>query len=100
MTARGRCGVAGVRAARGIVQGTHTRRVQGLGRGVLPNGRRPTSAFVYGGLAACRRGRRGLTRDVVLADILSVLHFSLAMFDRLLLKIFQHRWTKQSIAKL
>jgi hypothetical protein len=49
--------VAGVQAARATVRGTHTRRVQGLGRGVRPNGRRPASAFVYGGLAACRRGR-------------------------------------------
>jgi hypothetical protein len=100
MTARGRRGVAGVQAARGIVQGTHTRRVPGLGRGVRPNGRRPASTFVYGGLAACRRGRRGLTRDVVRADVLPVLHFSLALFDRLLLKIFQHKWTKRSTTKL
>jgi hypothetical protein len=57
MPARGRRGVAGVQAARGTVRGTHTRRVQGLGHGVRPNGRRPASTFVYGGLAACRRGR-------------------------------------------
>jgi hypothetical protein len=57
MTSRGRRGVAGVQAARGIARGTHTRRVPGLGRGVRPNGRRPASVFVYGGLAACRRGR-------------------------------------------
>jgi hypothetical protein len=100
MTARGQRGVAGVQPTRGIVRGTHTRRVQGLGCGVRPNGRRPTSAFVYGGLAACRHGRHGLTRDVVRADVLPVLHFSLALFDRLLLKIFQHRWTKQSTTKL
>jgi hypothetical protein len=57
MTARGRRGVANVQAARGTVRGTHTRRVQGLGRGARPNGRRPASAFVYGGMATCRRGR-------------------------------------------
>jgi hypothetical protein len=57
MTACGRRGVAGVQAACGTVRGTHTRRLQGLGRGVRPNGRRPASAFVYGGLAACWRGR-------------------------------------------
>jgi hypothetical protein len=100
MTARGRRGVAGVQAAHGIVEGTHSRRVPVLGRGVRPNGRRPASAFVYGGLAACRRGRRGLTRDVFRGDILPVLQFSLALFDRLLLKIFQHKWTKRSTAKL
>jgi hypothetical protein len=55
--ARGRRGVAGVQAERGIVRGTHTRRVPGLGRSVRPNGRRPASAFVYGSLASCRRGR-------------------------------------------
>jgi hypothetical protein len=49
--------VAGVQAARGIIQGTHTRRVLGLGRGVRPNGRRPASTFMSCGLAACRRGR-------------------------------------------
>jgi hypothetical protein len=52
MTACGRRGVAGVQAARDTVQGTHTthtRRVQGLGRGARPIGRRPASAFVYGG---------------------------------------------------
>jgi hypothetical protein len=86
--------VAGVQAARGVVRGTHTRRVQGLGRGVRPKGRRPASAFVYGGLAACRRGRRGLTRDVMRAGALPVLHFSLALFDRLLLKILQQKWTR------
>jgi hypothetical protein len=56
MTTHGRRGVAGVQAARGTVRGTHTHRVQGLGRSVRPNGRRPASAFVYGVLAACRRG--------------------------------------------
>jgi hypothetical protein len=38
MTARGRRGVAGVQAARGIVRETHTRRVPGLGSGVRPKG--------------------------------------------------------------
>jgi hypothetical protein len=57
MTARGRRGVAGVQADRGTVRGIHTRRVQGLGHGVRPNGRRPASAFMYDGLAARRRGR-------------------------------------------
>jgi hypothetical protein len=57
MTAHGRRGVAGVQAARGTVRGTHTHRVQGLGRGARPNERRPASAFVYGGMAACQRGR-------------------------------------------
>jgi hypothetical protein len=55
---------------------------------------------MYGGLAACRRGRRGLTRDVVREDVLPVLKFSLALFDRLLLKIFEHKWTKRSTTKL
>jgi hypothetical protein len=50
MTVRGRRGVAGVQAARGTVQGTHTRRVQGLGHGARPIGRRPASAFVYSGM--------------------------------------------------
>jgi hypothetical protein len=100
MTARGRRGMAGEQAARGTVQGSHTRRVLGLGRGIRPNRRRPASAFVYGVLAACRRGQRGLTRDVVRADVLPVLHFGLALFDRLLLKIFQRKWTKRSTAKL
>jgi hypothetical protein len=49
MTARGRRRVAGVQIARGTVQGTHTRRVQGLGRGARPIGRRPALTFVYGG---------------------------------------------------
>jgi hypothetical protein len=49
MTARVRRGVAGVQTARGTVQGTHTRRVQGLGRGARPIERRPASTFVYDG---------------------------------------------------
>jgi hypothetical protein len=57
MTARGWRGVAGVQAARGTIRGTHTRRVQGLGRGAQPNGRSLSSAFVYGGMEASRRGR-------------------------------------------
>jgi hypothetical protein len=60
MTVCGPRGVAGVRAARGIVQGTHTRRVQGLGRGARPIECRPTSAFVYGGITS---------RDVVINDV-------------------------------
>jgi hypothetical protein len=100
MTARGWRGVTGELAARGTVQETLTRRVPGLGCGVRPNGRRSSSAFLYGGLAACRRGQRGLTRDVVRAHVLPALHFGLALFDRLLLKIFQHKWTKRPTAKL
>jgi hypothetical protein len=57
MTARGRLGVASVQEARGTIRGTHTRRVQGLGRGARPNRNRPASAIVYGGMEACRRGR-------------------------------------------
>jgi hypothetical protein len=100
MAARGRRGVTGELAARGTVQETLTRRVPGLGCGVRPNGCRPASAFVYGGLAACRRGWRGLTHDVVRADVQPALHFGLALFDRFLLKIFQRKWTKRPTAKL
>jgi hypothetical protein len=49
MTARGRRGMADVQTAHGTVQGTHTRRVQGLGRGARPIRHRPASTFVYGG---------------------------------------------------
>jgi hypothetical protein len=49
MTTRGRRGVAGVQAARSTVRGTHTRHAQGLGHGARPIGRRPASAFEYGG---------------------------------------------------
>jgi hypothetical protein len=37
---------------------------------------------------------RGLTRDVVRAGALPVLHFSIALFDHLLLKILQQKWTE------
>jgi hypothetical protein len=100
MAARGRRGMTGELAARGTIQETLTRRVPGLGCSVRPNGRRTASAFAYGGLAACRRGWRGLTRDVVREDVQPALHFGLALFDRLLLKIFQRKWTKPPTAKL
>jgi hypothetical protein len=92
--------VAGVQAARGTVGGTHTRRVQGLGRGARPNRRRPDSAFVYGALRHADAARRGHTRDVVRTGALPVLQISIALFDHILLKISKQKWTKRSIAKL
>jgi hypothetical protein len=98
MTARGRRGVAGVQAARGTVRGTHMHRIQGLGRGARPNGRRPASAFMYGSMPTWPGV--GHTRDVVRGGALPVLQFSIALFDHRLLKISKQNWTKRSIAKL
>jgi hypothetical protein len=46
---------------------------------------------------AAGREQRG---DVVRADALPVFQFSIALFDRRLLKISKQKWTKGSIAKL
>jgi hypothetical protein len=100
MTTRGRHGVAGVQAARGTFRGTHTRRVQGLGRGARPNRRRRASAFVYGGMVACRRGRAWPYARRRARGTLPALQFSIALFDHLLLKISKQKWSKRSIAKL
>jgi hypothetical protein len=100
MTARGRRGATGLQAARGTVQGTHTRRVQGLGRGAWPIRCRPASAFVYGGMAARRRARAWAIRATSCAQRSSCFAVQQALFDHRLLKILKQKWTKRSIAKL